>query len=109
MNKSKPTRVRLKDMNGNHARELARWVQAVNLARGFPFALIELEARSIAQLRFLARLCPDFVQREVFNKTKRELITWILGYQPAREVEPWPPPIQIADLPFLDEIRPPRR
>jgi hypothetical protein len=109
MDDSTPTKVRLKDMNGKHAREMARWALAVDLARGFPFSQAELEERSIAQLRFLARLCPDFVQREVFNKSKRELITWILGYQPRREVAPWPPPIQIADLPCLEEIRPPRR
>ena len=90
-------------------RALLKWAHGVQLAQGFPFSMTELQTLRIEQLRFIARLCPDFVQRAVLYLNRHELITWILGYQPQRSVEPWSAPVMAAEIPTLEELRPPRR
>ncbi len=109
LDQKSPDKIRLKDLNGKHARALVRWLHGADLARGFPYARGELHKMQIADLRFIARLIPDFVQREVFNKSKQELTNWIIACQPQVPVPPLPPPIRIADVSLLEDIRPPRR
>ena len=85
------------------------WAHEVQLAQGFPYAVNELQRLSIGQLRFVARMCPSWVHREVQAMSRGELIRWIQGDQPQEPIAPWPAPVRAGHVPLLEDIRPARR
>ena len=84
------------------------WAHEIDLAQGFPFAPVELQKLSIGDLRFIARMCPSWVHREILCRKRDELIQWILGDQPQLPVPAWGAPVRAEDIPTFEEIRPPR-
>lgn len=94
--------------SGKLLRQMLIWAHETEIARGFPYMPTELQRLTIAQLRFVARMCPSWVHREMLHRTRVELIQWILGDQPQAPLQIRQPPVRAADVPTLDEIRPPR-
>lgn len=84
------------------------WAHEVQLAQGFPYLSHELQRLRIGELRFIARMCPSWVHREVMGLSRAELIQWIQGDQPQAPLTPWPAPVRADHVPLLEEIRPPR-
>lgn len=95
--------------SGKLLRRMLIWTHEAEIAQGFPYSLMELQKLTIAQLRFVARMCPSWVHQEMLHQTRAELIQWILGDQPQAPASVGRPPVRAADVPTLDEIRPPRR
>ena len=95
--------------SGKLLRQMLIWAHEAEISRGFPYSLMELQKLTIAQLRFVARMCPSWVHREMLHQTRADLVQWILGDQPQAPVAVGRPPVRAADVPTLDEIRPPRR
>jgi hypothetical protein len=85
------------------------WAHEIDIAQGFPYSLQELRQLDMAQLRFVARICPSWVRRELLSMKRDELINWILGDQPQAPLVPWEAPVRADTIPTFEEIRPPRQ
>jgi hypothetical protein len=95
--------------SGKLLRRMVVWAHEVHLAQGFPYSLNELRSLEIGELRFIARMCLSWVNREVLGMSRTHLIQWIQGDQPQAPVPPWPAPVRAEIVPLLEEIRQPRR